>query len=96
MWVVFALIAALLAAIVTILSKAGIKNIDSTVGFAVQSVLIIIVSWIIVAAQGNLGQIVRIEKRTWIFLVVAGIATALSSIFTFKALKLGDASMVNL
>jgi transporter family protein len=95
MWVLFALIAAVLAAVVTVLSKAGIKNIDSSVGFAIQSVLIIAVSWGVVMAQGNLSQLARIEKRTWIFLTLAGIATAASSLFTFKALKLGDASMVN-
>lgn len=95
MWMVFAMLAAISAAIVTVLSKAGIKNIDSSVGFAIQSVLIIAVSWGVVAAQGNLSQLARIDKRTWIFLVIAGIVTALSSLFTFKALKMGDASMVN-
>ncbi len=95
MWIVYALIAAVLAAVVTVLSKAGIKNIDSSVGFAIQSVLIIAISWGVVAAQGNLAQLAKIDKRTWIFLTLAGIATALSSLFTFRALKLGDASAVN-
>lgn len=95
MWVVFALVAALLAAVVTVLSKAGIKNLDSSLGFAIQSVLIIVIAWAVVLIQGNLPQIGKIDKRTWIFLVLAGIATAFSSLFTFRALKLGEASMVN-
>ena len=95
MWIVFALFAALSAAIVTVLSKAGLKNIDSSLAFAVESVLIICISWAVVAAQGNLGEIANIDRRTWIYLIIAGIFTSLSSLFTFRALKLGDASKVN-
>ena len=95
MWVLFALIAAVLAAVVTVMSKAGIKNLDSSVGFAIQSILIIIISWLVVIIQGNLKQLAGIDKKTWLFLIGAGIATALSSLFTFRALKLGEASMVN-
>lgn len=95
MWIIFALLAALTAAIVTTLSKAGLKNINSSVAFAIEAVLIIIVSWGVVVLQGNTHQVLQMEKRTWIFLVLAGIATAFSSLFTFRALKLGDASAVN-
>lgn len=95
MWLVFALAAAVLAAIVTVLSKAGIKNIDSSVGFAIQSIIIIVISWVVVIVQGNFSQAARIDKKTWIFLIIAGIATAFSSLATFRALKLGDASVVN-
>ncbi|MBC7921367.1 MAG: EamA family transporter [Ferruginibacter sp.] len=92
MWIVFALLAALSAAIVVTLSKAGIKNVDSSLGFAVQSVLILLVSWSVVAWQGNLPDVVRIERRAWIYLVLAGVVTCFSSLFTFRALKLGDAA----
>jgi transporter family protein len=95
MWLVFALAAAILAAIVTVLSKAGIKDIDSSLGFAIQSVIIIAISWVVVVAQGNTSQLARIDKKTWIFLILAGIATTFSSLATFRALKLGDASVVN-
>lgn len=95
MWILFALIAAILAAVVTVLSKAGLKDVDSSVAFAIQSVLIIIVSWSVVLAQGNTGQLKTIDSRTWVYLVAAGVVTALSSLFTFRALKLGDASTVN-
>lgn len=95
MWLIFALAAAILAAIVTVLSKAGIKDIDSSVGFAIQSIIIIAVSWVVVVIQGNTSQLARIDKKTWTFLILAGIATAFSSLATFRALKLGDASVVN-
>jgi transporter family protein len=95
MWIVFSLLGALSAAIVVTLSKAGVKNVDSSLAFAVQSVLILLVSWGVVAYQGNLGDVTRIDRRTWIFLLVAGVITCLSSLFTFRALKLGDASRVS-
>ncbi len=95
MWVVFVLIGAVLAAVSTVLSKAGLKNVDPVVAFAVQAVLIIVIAWGVVAAQKNLPQVGQIDKKAWIFLTLAGVATALSSLFTFKALKLGEASMVS-
>lgn len=95
MWVVFVLIGAVLAAVSTVLSKAGLKNVDPIVAFAVQAVLIIAIAWGVVAAQKNLPQVGQIDKKAWIFLTLAGVATALSSLFTFKALKLGEASMVS-
>ncbi|MBD0260051.1 MAG: EamA family transporter [Cytophagales bacterium] len=95
MWIVFSLLGALSAAIVVTLSKAGVKNMDSSLAFAVQSVLILLVSWGVVAYQGNLGDVSRIDRRTWIYLLAAGVITCLSSLFTFRALKLGDASRVS-
>lgn len=95
MWIVFALLAAVSAAIVTVLSKAGLKNIDSSLAFAIQSVMILIVSWSVVLAQKNTAQLTQVSNKAWWFLIIAGIVTALSSLFTFRALKLGDASAVN-
>ncbi len=95
MWIVYAMLAALTAAIVTVLSKAGIKNIDSSLAFAIESVLIVIVSWSVVLYQKHSKEIVEITNKAWIFLITAGILTSLSSLFTFRALKLGDASTVN-
>ncbi|SDK02436.1 transporter family protein [Catalinimonas alkaloidigena] len=94
MWILFALLAAFSAAVVVTLSKVGIKNIDSSVGFAIQSILIVIVAWSVVFFQGNASHLARIDKRSWIFLVLAGIITCLSSLFSFRALKLGDAARV--
>lgn len=95
MWIVFALLAAVTAAIVTVLSKAGLKDIDSSVAFAIQSVLIVIVAWTVVFLQKNTGELSQVNNKAWLFLIIAGILTALSSLFTFRALKLGDASTVS-
>jgi len=95
MWVVYSLLAALSAAVVIVLSKAGIKNIDSSTGFAVQSVLILIVSWSVVFSQGHHKELAQIEGKTWLFLILAGIVTCVSSLLSFRALKLGDASQVS-
>lgn len=95
MWILFAVLAALSASVVVTLSKAGIKDVDSSLAFAVQSVLILIVSWTVVISQGNLPDVARIERRVWIYLVAAGVLTCVSSLLSFRALKLGNASQVS-
>lgn len=95
MWIVFSLLAALSAAVVVTLSKAGIKNVDSSLAFAIQSVLIVLVAWGVVAWQGNLPNVTEIDRRSWIFLIVAGVITCVSSLLSFRALSLGNASRVS-
>ena len=95
MWIVFALLAALAAGASVVLTKAGLKNLDSTLAFAIQSIFILLIAWAATIWQKNLAGISSIDKRTWIFLIGAGVATTLSSLFTFRALKLGDASLVS-
>ena len=95
MWIVFSLLAALTAGTVVVLSKAGIKNVDSSLAFAIQSVLILIVSWSVVIFQGNLPDVSRVDRKVWYFLVAAGILTCVSSLLSFRALKLGNASQVS-
>ncbi|UFH53045.1 EamA family transporter [Spirosoma sp. KNUC1025] len=95
MWIVFALSAALAAATVVTLSKIGVKHVDSSVAFAIQAVLILIVSWSVVIVQGNLPTVMRIERKVWIYLIVAGVITCVSSLLSFRALKLGNASQVS-
>jgi len=95
MWIVFALMAAVTSAVVVVLSKAGIKQVNSSLVFAIQSVLILIVSWGVVTWQGNLPDVAHIEKRVWVYLVLAGIITCVSSLLGFYALSLADASRVS-
>jgi transporter family protein len=95
MWVVYALLAAISAAIVVTLSKAGLKNVDSNLGFAIQSVMILIVSWSVIAWNGKFSDLGKVESNAWLYLIAAGIITCLSSLFTFAALKMGDASRVS-
>lgn len=95
MWLLFSLSAALATAIVVTLSKAGIKNVDSSLAFAIQSVLILLVAWGVVIGQGNLPDVARIDRRSWVYLVLAGVITCVSSLLSFRALKLGDAARVS-
>jgi transporter family protein len=95
MWIVFALLAALVSATVVTLSKAGIKNVPPSLAFAIQAVLIIIVAWGTVLWQNLLPDLGKIERKSWIFLIAAGILTATSSLLSFRALSLGDASRVS-
>ncbi|WP_266365399.1 EamA family transporter [Tellurirhabdus rosea] len=92
MWILFSLLAALASALVVTLSKAGIKNVDSNVAFAIQAVLILLVSWGVVIGQGRLADLGRIDRRVWLYLILAGIITCVSSLLSFRALKLGDAA----
>ncbi|MDB5233519.1 MAG: hypothetical protein JWR44_512 [Hymenobacter sp.] len=95
MWIVFALLAALVSATVVTLSKAGIRNVPPSLAFAIQAVLIIIVSWGTVLWQNLLPDIGKIERKSWVFLIAAGILTGTSSLLSFRALSLGDASRVS-
>ncbi|RZL32555.1 MAG: EamA family transporter [Pedobacter sp.] len=94
MWVIWALLAALSAALVVVLTKAGLKNVDSSLAFAIQSVLILAITWMVVLVQGNFSEWKSIEKNAWIFLIAAGIFTTLSTLFSYKALSTGPASYV--
>jgi bacterial/archaeal transporter family protein len=94
MWIVFALLAALTAGISVTLSKSGLKKVDPVLAFAIQSVLIIIISCSTAWFQHKVSDIGQIDRKTWLFLIGAGIATCMSSLFQFSALKLGNASVV--
>jgi len=94
MWVLWAVLAAISAALVIVLTKAGLKNVDSSLAFAIQAVLILIISWGVILYQGNLSTWKEIERNAWIFLLAAGVCTSLSTLFSYKALSMGPASMV--
>lgn len=94
MWIIFALLAALAAGISVVLSKAGLKNTDSTLAFAIQSVLIFVITWSAAFVQKDVAGITEIDRKSWYFLIGAGIATTLSSLLTFRALKVGEAALV--
>lgn len=92
MWVLFSLLAALASAVVVTLSKAGIKNVNPSLAFAIQSVCILLVSWGVVIGQGTVADVSRIDRKVWIYLIIAGIVTCISSLLSFRALKLADAA----
>ncbi len=94
MWIIFALLGALMAGSAVVLSKAGLKDLNPALAFAIQSVLILIISWTAAFWQKEGVNLTDIDRRTWVFLVAAGAATTFSSLFTFQALKLGEAALV--
>jgi transporter family protein len=95
MWLIFALLDALMAAISITLTKAGLKNVNPFLAFALESILILTISWSAVFFQGGQSEIGKIDKRAWIFLGCAGVATTLASLFQFRALKDGHAGAVS-
>ncbi|WP_166334551.1 EamA family transporter [Sphingobacterium chungjuense] len=94
MWFLWAMLAAISAALVIVLTKAGLKNVDSSLAFAIQSVLILTITWSVVCYQGNFDTLKDISKQAWIFLLSAGVFTTLSTLFSYKALSMGPASYV--
>ena len=94
MWVLWVVMAAVSAALVIVLTKAGLKNVDSNVAFAIQAVMILVITWTIVGFQGNWATIKDIDQKAWILLIGAGVATTLSTVFSYKALSIGPATGV--
>ena len=94
MWLFFAILASITAALAVIFSKAGLKEINPNVGFALQSILILLISWSAVLFQKASAEWGKIDKRTWVFIGCAGVATCFSSLFQFRALKDGPAGAV--
>ena len=93
-WYIAAFLSALFAALTAILAKIGIKDVDSNLATAVRTIVILVFAWAIVAAQGNLNALSHLSRNTWIFLILSGVATGLSWLFYFYALKVGEASKV--
>ena len=94
MWVVAAVLSAVFAGITAILSKCGIKNVNSNVATAVRTFIVLIFAWIIVFATGAYKTLVDISIKSWVFLILSGIATGASWICYFKALSVGEVSKV--
>ena len=94
MWIVYALLSALFAAITSILAKIGMENINSNLATAVRSIVILFIAWIFVFAAGRQNEVFALSQKNWIFLALSGLATGLSWLCYFKALQIGQASKV--
>lgn len=94
MWIVFAFGSALFAGLTAVLAKCGIKKTDSDVATAVRTVIVLIFSWLMVWLVGSASTITEIGARSWIFLVLSGMATGASWLCYFRALGLGDVNKV--
>ncbi len=94
MWIFYALLSAFFAALTSILAKTGMKNVNSNVGTAVRTIVVLIMAWLIVFLTGKYKEIPDITQKSWIFLILSGIATGLSWLCYFKALQIEEASKV--
>ena len=94
MWAVFALLSAVFAALTSILAKIGIDGVNSNLATAVRTVVILVMAWVIVFISGTQEQIADISRKSWLFLILSGMATGFSWLFYFKALQIGEVSKV--
>lgn len=94
MWLLYAFASALFAGITSILAKCGIKKTDSTIATAVRTIVVLVFSWLLAVLSGSYPQIGSISCKTWIFLILSGLATGASWLFYFKALQVGDINKV--
>ena len=94
MWAVFALLSAVFAALTGIFAKLGMDGINSNLGTAIRTVVVLVMAWAIVFATGKHTGISDITTRGWVFLVLSGLATGLSWMCYFHALQIGEASKV--
>ena len=94
MWLLLAIGASVFAALTSILAKIGIDGVNSTLATAIRTFVVLVMSWGMVFITNVQGGIVDISKRSWIFLILSGIATGASWLCYYKALQLGEASKV--
>lgn len=94
MWVIFALLSAFFAGITAVLSKVGIKNVNSDLGTAIRTIVVFVFAWLMVFVVDAWDGITSITSKTLIFLILSGLVTGASWLCYFKALKLGDVNKV--
>lgn len=94
MWMIFAILSAVFAALTSILAKIGIEGVNSNLATAVRTVVVVVMSWGMVFLTNAQGGIWEISKKSWIFLVLSGLATGASWLCYYKALQIGEASKV--
>lgn len=94
MWFVFALLSSVFAALTSILAKVGIEGVNSNLATAIRTVVVVVMAWGMVFLTHTQGGISTIGKKSWVFLILSGLATGASWLCYYKALQLGDASKV--
>ena len=94
MWLLFAILSALFAALTSILAKIGIEGVNSNLATAIRTVVVVIMSWGMVFLTNTQSGITEISKKSWIFLILSGLATGASWLCYYRALQMGDASKV--
>ena len=94
MWIVFAMLSAIFAALTSIFAKIGMEGINSNLATAIRTVVVLVMAWGIVFMTGKHNQIADISTKSWYYLILSGSATGLSWLCYFYALQIGEASKV--
>lgn len=94
MWFLFALGSSIFAALTSILAKIGIEGVNSNLATAIRTFVVLLMSWGMVFITNTQGGIAEISRRSWLFLILSGIATGASWLCYYKALQIGEASKV--
>lgn len=93
-WLIYALLSAVFASLTAILGKVGIDGVESNLGTAIRTIVVLIMAWLIVLAQGKQKHIKNIDKQSWLFIGLSGLATGFSWLCYYRALQEGPASVV--
>ena len=94
MWLLFALGSSIFAALTSILAKLGIEGVNSPLATAIRTVVVLVMSWGMVFLTNTQGGVTEISRRSWIFLILSGLATGASWLCYYRALQTGEASKV--
>lgn len=94
MWFVFALLSAVFAAMTSILAKIGVDWVNSNLAIAIRTAVVLVFAWIMVFLTNTQSGILSINKKSWLFLILSGLATGASWLCYYRALQIGDASKV--
>lgn len=95
MWFFFALLSAIFAALTSILAKIGIEGVPSNLATAIRTVIVILMAWAMVFLTNSQTEIVNISRKSWLFLILSGLATGTSWLCYYKALQMGNATEVS-
>jgi len=93
-WLIYAILSAVFASLTAILGKIGIVGVESNLGTAIRTVVVLAMAWLIIFLQGKQHEIKKIDKRSWVFIGLSGLATGLSWLCFYRALQEGPASVV--
>ena len=94
MWAVYAMLSSVFAALTSILAKVGIDGVNSTLATAIRTLVVVVMSWGMVFLTNAQGGIAEISRKSWLFLILSGLATGASWLCYYRALQLGQASKV--
>ena len=94
MWMIFALLSAVFAALTSILAKVGIEGVNSNLATAIRTMVVVIMAWGMVFLTNSQNGIMEISRKSWMFLILSGLATGVSWLCYYKALQIGEASKV--